>query len=592
MIRKLFRENRQLWGILRGMVPVMILSNLATTLGSFVDGVVVGSCLGDVPMSSLGLSIPIVYLGTAIAGIFSTGTQNRCATAIGNGEPEEANRYFNTSMVFLGIVGVLVTLVIELFAGPIAAALGARGAHENLKPDLIRYLRGLALSLPLVCLTNTLSCMLYIEGKKRTALIAVLAGTAFNIAGDLSAVFVFGSGLLGIGMATALCYLVSSVLLLIPFVKKKNRRSSMYLSLSACDPKRFPGIVKLGGSMAVVRVCHMLRTWVINTILAFVFYQAAITAFSVQNSLVSVVTCVSVGAAASAMTISSVFAGEKNWSGIRSLIKMEILYGVVLSVLVAVVCAAFRYPLVDIFTDSRQVTDIAADAFLGYLISLPFYAVNMIFMLYFQGIRRLKTANIICVFDNFIYVCLAAVVLGYTVGLNGVWAAFPVGEVLTLITLAVMARIYHKKPVRHFDDLLQLTDDPDLTEQTYTCDSLPRIMEVSAEAGSFALGHGADGRTARNISLCIEEYGKNVMEWGFREKGKPLLTVRLVRDGEQWRICLKDAGNPFDPLAWLREHGTEPRVADEQIGIRMTAGLADDLKYVQALGLNTVIITV
>ena len=34
------------------------------------------------------------------------------------------------------------------------------------------------------------------------------------------------------------------------------------------------------------------------------------------------------------------------------------------------------------------------------------------------------------------------------------------------------------------------------------------------------------------------------------------------------------------------------KVAGEQIGIRLTAGLAADLKYVQELGLNAVIITV
>ena len=94
MIRKTIRENRQLWSVLRGMIPVMILTNLATMLGSFVDGIVVGTCLGDVSISAMGLSIPVVYLGSAIAGVFSSGTQNRCATAIGNGNLEEANRYF------------------------------------------------------------------------------------------------------------------------------------------------------------------------------------------------------------------------------------------------------------------------------------------------------------------------------------------------------------------------------------------------------------------------------------------------------------------------------------------------------------------
>ena len=303
-------------------------------------------------------------------------------------------------------------------------------------------------------------------------------------------------------------------------------------------------------------------------------------------------TGVCVGAGAAAMTVSSYYAGEKNLSGMKNMMKLAVLYGLGLSVLVAVSCIFARYPLVSMFTKSDEVANYAADAFLGYLISMPLYAVNMTFMLYFQGIRRIKTTNLLCFFDNLFFVCLAAVILGYTVGLNGVWAAFPVGEVCTLIALAVMARVYHKRPVRKFEDLLQLPDGTDVCEQNYECDNINRIMDVSREAETFVLSRGASQKAANTISLCIEEYGKNIMEWGFQEKGKPLLSVRLVQDGEKWKIYLKDTGRKFDPLAWLQEHGTEARVAEEQIGIRLTAGLASDMKYVQALGMNTVIITV
>ena len=386
--------------------------------------------------------------------------------------------------------------------------------------------------------------------------------------------------------------MIWSAILLTQFTGHKTGGASLRIRLSDFAPKEFPGILKVGGSMAFVRVCHMARTWIINTILGFVFFQAAITAFSVQNSLVSIVTCVCVGAGAAAMTVSSYYAGEKNLSGMKNMMKLAVLYGLGLSVLVAVSCIFARYPLVSMFTKSDEVANYAADAFLGYLISMPLYAVNMTFMLYFQGIRRIKTTNLLCFFDNLFFVCLAAVILGFTIGLNGVWAAFPVGEVCTLISLAVMARVYHKRPVRKFEDLLQLPDDTYVCEQNYECDNINRIMDVSREAETFVLSRGASQKAANTISLCIEEYGKNIMEWGFQEKGKPLLSVRLLQDGEKWKIYLKDTGRKFDPLAWLQEHGTEARVAEEQIGIRLTAGLASDMKYVQALGMNTVIITV
>lgn len=591
-MRNLIKNNSQLWTILKGMIPVLILSNMATMLGSFVDGIVVGSGLGDQAMSAMGLCIPVTYLGTALSGIFSTGTQNLCASAVGHGDKEEATRYFNTSMGFLFLFSAVLTALILIFADPLAVLLGARGAHSNLKPDLFLYLHGIGLAIPFICLTNTLSSLLYIEGKKRTALTAITVGTAVNVAGDLAAAYVFDGGMLGIGLATAFCYIVSSAILLAQFAGKRGKHSAMCLRPSAFSPKSFIKIFRVGSSMAVVRICHMLRTWIINTILATLFTQAAITAFSVQNSLASLVTCVSVGAGAAALTVGSIFAGEKNLSGLKTLMKMTVLWGVTLSVIVAVGCILARNPIVGIFSDTDEVMRLAGNAFLGYLVSLPFYSVNMVFMMFFQGIRRLKTAIILCIFDNLLFVCLAALILGNVCGVNGVWAAFPVGEVCTLVVLTVMAGIYHKRPVRQYDDLLQLREVPDAREQLYSCRSLEEIMDASEQAGAFARQEGADKKTAVAISLCIEEYGKNVMEWAFRESGQPFLSVRLMKDEGSWKIYLKDMGKRFDPLAWLKENADAPKVAEEHIGIRLTAGMASDLKYVQALGMNTVIITI
>ncbi len=591
-MKRLIENNSQLWKTLRGMIPILILSNMATMLGSFVDGIVVGSGLGDQAMAAMGLCIPVTYLGTAVSGIFSTGTQTQCASAVGNGDKEEATRCFNTSLGILCMVGVALAALILILADPISVLLGAKGEHANLKSDLFLYLHGIGISIPFICLTNTLSSLLYIEGKRRIALMAIAAGTAVNIAGDLSAAFVFKAGMLGIGLATALCYIVSSVILLVQFTGKRGKNSAMHVQPSAFSPKSFGKIFKVGCTMAFVRICHMLRTWIINSILAAWFTQAAIAAFSIQNTLSSLVTCVSVGAGAAALTIGSMYVGEKNQSGLKILMKMAVLWGVMLSLLVSIVCILARAPIVDIYSDTAQVKMLAESAFLWYLISLPIYSFNMVFMMYFQGIGRVKTAIIVTFFDNLFFVCLGALILGRVIGADGVWIAFPVGEVCTLAALVVMASIFHRRPVRQFDDLLQLREDPDFREQIYECRNQGEIMNASMQALAFAEDEGAGKKTAFTISLCIEEYGLNVLKSANKYHTESYVSIRLFKDGGQWKIYLKDTGKRFDPIAWLNENGPKPILGDEHIGIRLTAGMASDMKYVQALGMNTVIITV
>lgn len=594
-MKKNANENAAIRNILRGMIPVMILSAVATTLGSFVDGVVVGKGLGGDAMSALCLSLPVMYLGAALAGIFSSGTQNMCAVNIGRGDKEEANRYFNTTIGFLLIIGIVLIVVIQGLADPLAVILGARGDEANLKGDVVAYLRALGFAIPFTCLTNTLASLMYLEGKKQISLIAISAGTFVNITGDLVAVYVLHAGMFGVGLATALCYAVSAGILLAQYLGKQGEKAMVQLDRCSFIPGYFLNIFKAGASMGVTRGCHMLRSWIINTIIGSLFVQTALTAFSVQNSLVSLVSCVCVGIGSSTLTVSSVYKGEENESGLKALMRIMMVYAVTLSLIVVIPCILFRYPLVRIFTKSDDVILMAVAAFVGYLISLPLYSINMAFMMYFQGTHRLKMANILCIFDNLLFVCMAAFILGKSIGLIGIWAAFPVGEICSLIAVYVLASIHLKRPVKKFDELLQLTGDGPVFERIYTCADDSETMKTSVLAAQAASEYGADRRTVGIISLCIEEYGKNIMNWAKTRKGgmQLFLSIRMILDKKgEWKIYIKDNTAMFDPIEWLRENMQTEKERETHLGIRLMAGITDDIKYVQALGLNTLIITI
>jgi len=594
-VKKQENKDKQLNRILGGMIPVMILSAVATTLGTFVDSVVVGSGLGDAALSAMCLSSPVVYLGAALAGVFSSGTQNMCAGCLGRGEKEEAKRYFNTTIGFLLIVGIALIVLIQFLADPLASLLGARGSKANLKGDLVVYLRALGFSIPFTCLTNTLSSLMYLEGKKHISLIAISAGTVVNVIGDLLAVYVLHAGMLGVGLATALCYFVAGLILLLQYIGKRGDKAIVRVDRKFFAAGHFWNILKTGASMAVTRGCHMLRSWIINTIIGSMFVQAALTAFSAQNSVASLVSCVCVGIGSSTLTVSAVYAGEENETGLKQLMRSMMLYGIGISLIVVIVAFIFRFPLAGLFTKSGDVIAMAVPAIVGYLISLPLYSMNMAFMMYFQGTHRLKLANLLSIFDNLLFVCLAALILGNIFGLNGVWAAFPVGEACALISIYVMGSIHQKKPVKHFDELLQLDSDGPAFEQIYNCGNEKQLIEASEKAGKMARRNGADRRTSGVISLCIEEYGKNIIQWAKTKKKKAQLslTVRLIIDrNREWKIFIKDNTASFDPIVWMQENRQREDDREDHLGIRLMAGIVDNMEYVQTLGLNTLIITV
>ena len=55
---------------------------------------------------------------------------------------------------------------------------------------------------------------------------------------------------------------------------------------------------------------------------------------------------------------------------------------------------------------------------------------------------------------------------------------------------------------------------------------------------------------------------------------------------------MKDNTASFDPVEWIHANRETENDKEVHLGIRLMAGIADDMQYVQALGLNTLIITV
>ena len=74
-------------------------------------------------------------------------------------------------------------------------------------------------------------------------------------------------------------------------------------------------------------------------------------------------------------------------------------------------------------------------------------------------------------------------------------------------------------------------------------------------------------------------------------KKKPLISVRVLTDDPQKiLLSIRDEGIPFSPVDWEKiHHNDEDRTAN--IGIRMTAALTEEMRYVNVMNLNSLYIT-
>lgn len=69
-------------------VIAFIISSLTSSVGSLIDGVIIGQCLGMDSMAAFGLVSPVVIVFSLFGAIVAAGARNRFTMMIGKGDQE------------------------------------------------------------------------------------------------------------------------------------------------------------------------------------------------------------------------------------------------------------------------------------------------------------------------------------------------------------------------------------------------------------------------------------------------------------------------------------------------------------------------
>ena len=168
-----------------------------------VDMVMVGQYHGPEGSAAMGVIAPvwnIVYSFGLLAGIGGSVLFSVAKGSDGHGERPE-NAYFTGSVIFGGIIALLLWVGLWLFEVPL---LRLFGANDALLPLCLRYLIPVKFTVPFYPFSTLLSSFLRNDGNPALATKSVLFGGIFNIFGDYFFVFTLDMGILGAGLATAM----------------------------------------------------------------------------------------------------------------------------------------------------------------------------------------------------------------------------------------------------------------------------------------------------------------------------------------------------------------------------------------------------
>lgn len=574
-------------------VPLILLE-ISTVGSGFIDGLVVSQFLGTKDLASQGLASPYFAIAGIVGGLLVTGMQTLATKAYGAGDVKQAEGFYSMALTVGGAASLALAFIFFFASGPIGEVFGANGDSADLLPSLELYLKGLAIGTPAIVLFSLLIPIVQMNGGGKVVRISVILGVIANAVLDILA-GVLGWGMLGMGLATSIATWAEYVILLVYSLSSK---SSVHFSRKDADWSKFGTMVAMGLPKAIRKAANIFRPLLLNNLVLIIGGSTAMSAWATRNSMDSIGDVVGSGIAAAVMLLVGVLYGEENRDGIMQVCRLSVKWISLAVGAVALAMFILAPWLADLYaTGNVEVAELSTFAIRCVAVNIVLNALIEAYVNFLQATEQMFRTYVITIAIRFVLIVAVSYLMGYLFGIYGVWLSSIVSSLIVIGAVVVIAMVRKRSIKIGPDDILGLRTDFGATPENtlwynITSDN-PKYTTETEDIYELCERCGLEKQKAFRVALCLEEMVTNIIDYGFSSDGKPhSIDIRIVAKNDDLILRIRDDCELFN----VREKGEawmeNPEDITKNLGIRLTMASARDLKYVNTLGTNTLLITV
>ena len=574
-------------------VPLILLE-ISTVGSGFIDGLVVSQFLGTKDLASQGLASPYFAIAGIVGGLLVTGMQTLATKAYGAGDVKQAEGFYSMALTVGGAASLALAFIFFFASGPIGEVFGANGDSADLLPSLELYLKGLAIGTPAIVLFSLLIPIVQMNGGGKVVRISVILGVIANAVLDILA-GVLGWGMLSMGLATSIATWAEYVILLVYSLSSK---SSVHFSRKDADWSKFGTMVAMGLPKAIRKAANIFRPLLLNNLVLIIGGSTAMSAWATRNSMDSIGDVVGSGIAAAVMLLVGVLYGEENRDGIMQVCRLSVKWISLAVGAVALAMFILAPWLADLYaTGNVEVAELSTFAIRCVAVNIVLNALIEAYVNFLQATEQMFRTYVITIAIRFVLIVAVSYLMGYLFGIYGVWLSSIVSSLIVIGAVVVIAMVRKRSIKIGPDDILGLRTDFGATPENtlwynITSDN-PKYTTETEDIYELCERCGLEKQKAFRVALCLEEMVTNIIDYGFSSDGKPhSIDIRIVAKNDDLILRIRDDCELFN----VREKGEawmeNPEDITKNLGIRLTMASARDLKYVNTLGTNTLLITV
>jgi putative MATE family efflux protein len=443
-MRPAFNPNQPTWKVFLMFLVPMMMANILQSLSGTINNIFLGQMIGVQALAAASAFFPIMlFLISFVMGLGS-GASVLIGQAWGAKQPERVRAVAGTTLS----VGLIGGLVVALFGGTFAHLLLERlQTPPDIMVEATHYARVCLYAMPGFFAFMLLTAIMRGVGDTVTPLFALIVSTIVGL--TVTPALINGwLGLPHLGVASAAVGFVASFAVTLVWLIFYMRYKKHALALDAdlirhmrIDGTILKSVLRIGVPTAMQMVIMSLAEVALLSMVNG-FGSNATAAYGVGNQVLGYVQFPAMSIAIAASILGAQAIGGGHTEKLGSITRAGILINFAITGCLLLICYVFARPLVGLFTQSPEATEIAVHLLYIVLWSTLIFGASAVT----SGVMRSSGTVMIPTLLSISAILLVEIPvawllsqkLGY--GINGVWMAYPA----TFITMLILQSSYYR----------------------------------------------------------------------------------------------------------------------------------------------------
>ncbi|MBQ0088258.1 MAG: MATE family efflux transporter [Prevotellaceae bacterium] len=427
--------------ILLTMIPTVIMV-MVSSIYSIVDGLFVSNIAGTTSFAALNFMWPLLMLVGSFGMMIGSGGSALVSKIMGEGRKEKANEIFSMIVKFTIIISVLLCILFAIYIKPIIRAFGIEGELYNQC-----YIYGIIVlvGIPAFMLQVAFQSLYMTAEKPKIGTIMTIVCGVVNISLDALFMVVFGWGLMGAALATAIAMYVAG---LFPLYYFSSTRNNSCLKFVICRiEKRYiirtctNGLSEYVGNIAlsVISVCYNMQ-------LMKYMGENGIAVYGIIMYISYICVAIFIGYNVGITPIIGYNYGASNKEELNSLLRKSLVIIGCAGFVITLLSEIFAYTIAEIFVGyDVELTSITAYSFRLYMLSFLVFGINFFISAWFTALNNGFVSAFISFIHTFVFEIGFIFLLPLLIGKNGLWIAIDIADICTLIVAIIILFAYRKR---------------------------------------------------------------------------------------------------------------------------------------------------